>query len=74
MHQEAPNAANGNEPQTSNMPENEASDIGEFGELPFNASIKIGDISIPELRRRLFKRRQEILKKNKYYVQQKVNN
>ena len=40
----------------------------------FNASklLQIGDISIPELRKRLFKRRQEILKKNKYYVQQKV--
>ena len=40
----------------------------------FNASklLQIGDITVPELRRRLFKKRQEILTKNKYYVQQKV--
>ena len=41
----------------------------------FNASkpLQIGDITVPELRRRLFKKRQEILTKNKYYVQQKVS-
>ena len=41
----------------------------------FNASklLQIGDITVPELRRRLYKKRQEILTKNKYYVQQKVS-
>ena len=35
--------------------------------------IQIGDITVPELRRMLLlKRRQKILNKNKYYVQQKV--
>ena len=35
--------------------------------------IKIGDITVPELRRMLLlKRRQKILNKNKYYIQQKV--
>ena len=35
--------------------------------------LEIGDISVPELRRKLLKRRQEILQKNRYYVQQKVH-
>ena len=34
--------------------------------------LKIGDITVPELRRRLMLKRQQVLKKNKYYVQQKV--
>ena len=34
--------------------------------------LKIGDITVPELRRRLMLKRQQVLNKNKYYVQQKV--
>ena len=34
--------------------------------------LKIGDITVPELRRRLMLKRQQVLNKNKYYVQQEV--
>ena len=58
----------------SGIPDYEGEDDTMPNKDKFNASklLQIGDITVPELRRRLFKKRQEILTKNKYYVQQKV--
>ena len=62
--------------EVSSLPDYDASELdGPEWKPIVNGSklIKIGDITVPELRRMLLlKRRQKILNKNKYYVQQKV--